>query len=38
MNKKSEEKNRELRTRVAKCIEVDGGIFVYLLLTVAKLS
>ena len=28
---------RDLRTRVAKCIEVDGGIFVYLLLNLANL-
>ena len=40
--KKSEEQigwtKRYLRTRVAKCIKVDAGIFVYLLLTVANLS
>jgi len=39
--KKSEEQfgrtKRDLRTRVAKCIEVDGGIFVYLLLNLANL-
>jgi hypothetical protein len=28
---------RDFRTRVVECIRVDGGIFVYLLLTVAKL-
>jgi len=31
-------KIRDLRTRVAKCIEVDGGIFEHLLLTVPNLS
>jgi len=30
-------KKRDFRTRVVECIRVDGGIFVYLLLTVAKL-
>ena len=29
---------RHLRTRAAKCIEVDGGIFEHLLLTVKNLS
>jgi hypothetical protein len=29
---------RDLRTRVAKCTEVDGGIFEYLLRTVTDLS